>query len=210
VNAFSPRMVEALTDALDDATTSGAVVLTGNAKCFTAGFDLSIMGKGPSPDAARLLVDGAELLFKLALYPRPLVMAVPGHALALGSLILLTGDVRLGTCGTPNVKIGANEVHIGMPMPQFGVELARSRLTPRYLTRAMTLGAVMAPEEAVEAGYLDKLAPAADLEAAAVEVASQLAHLSDAFVTTKQYERRAILERCRSMVESDAASFRGS
>ena len=80
MNAFSFAMIADLHAALDEAETAGAAVLTGNQKCFSAGFDLSVMGKAPSPDAAKLLGEGAELLVRLLEFPRPLVMAAPGHA----------------------------------------------------------------------------------------------------------------------------------
>lgn len=85
MNAFSSSMIAEVHRALDEAESAGAVVLTGNAKCFSAGFDLSVMGKGPSADAGRLLSEGGELLFRLLTFKRPLVMAAPGHSMALGA-----------------------------------------------------------------------------------------------------------------------------
>ena len=126
MNAFSHEMISQVKAALKDAGDAGAVVLTGNTRCFSAGFDLSVMGKAPSKEAAELLRAGGDMIEQMLSYKRPLLMAAPGHALALGAIVLLAGDVRIGVADAPKpAKIGCNEVHINMPMPRFGMELAR-------------------------------------------------------------------------------------
>ncbi len=214
MNAFSFAMIEQTHTALDAAQKSGAgaVVLTGNAKCFSAGFDLQTMGTFPSAEAGRLLRCGAELVERLYSYPRPLVMAAPGHALALGAIVLCCGDVRIGTADTPKVKVGLNEVHIGMPLPQFAFPLLQARLSPRHLPRATTLGNVYSPEGAAKVGFHDVLVPPEKLADAAVEYASKLVHLGKqgddgAFATTKGFERQATLAAMRPLLEADVATF---
>lgn len=213
MNAFSFDMLNRVHSALDSVDADcGAVVLTGNGKAFSAGFDLSVMGKGPSQEAGVLLQEGADLLFRLLEYPKPLIMAANGHALALGAIVLLTGDLRIGTSNTPKCKVGTNEVHIGMPLPRFGIELAKARLHPSHLTRAATLGFIYDPEGAVEAGYLDLLAAPGVLEATAIAHASKLAHLGaqgdkGAFHLTKLFEREDLIARCNSALKADVVLF---
>jgi enoyl-CoA hydratase len=213
MNAFSHEMISAVTAALDAADGAGAIVLTGNQKAFSAGFDLSIMGTAPSPEAAELLNAGGEMLLKMMALPKPLIMAAPGHALALGAIVLLAGDVRIGA-RNEKAKIGTNEVHIGLPLPSFALPLIRSRLSPLHLTRAATLGTIYNPDDAIATGYLDMLAEPAQLEEVAVATAAKLAKLGlqgegGAFHTTKLYERREVLETCAARLESDVAQFRG-
>ena len=81
-NAVSPALITALDAALDRAEhEAGAVVLAGRPGRFSAGFDLAIMTGGF--DAMRALVTaGAEVALRMFLFPRPLVAACTGHALA--------------------------------------------------------------------------------------------------------------------------------
>ena len=102
-----------------------------------------------------LVRSGAELLVRLYASPLATVAACTGHALAMGSLLLLASDTRIGADGP--FKLGLNEVAIGMGLPIFAVELARDRLSPRHFTAATVQGQVFDPAGAVEAGYLDRL-----------------------------------------------------
>lgn len=179
MNAFSSDMIAQVNGALDEAADAGAVVLTGNAKCFSAGFCIKTMSTYPSDPAADLLGEGGDMLMRLLTLPQPLVMAVTGHAMALGAMVLMTGDLRIGVeAATPKPhKIGLNEVHIGLPLPSFALPIARGCISPRHLSRATTLGMLYSPEQAVEVGYLDEVVPGEALEARAIEAATALAAL---------------------------------
>ena len=96
-----------------------------------------------------------------------------------------------------------------MPMPRFGMEMARWRMSPRQLTRAVTLGQLYTPAEAIEVGYLDMVVPQAELEAYAIKTAQQLSPLGKAFHTTKMFDRGELLEQCRQVIAKDIASFTG-
>ena len=84
----------------------------------------------------------------------PVVLAVTGHALAMGGLFLLSADYRIGTEG--EFKLGLNEVAIGMTLPYFGVELARARLDPAHFELSVSCAYLYDAVGAVEAGYLDE------------------------------------------------------
>ena len=131
MNAFSFDMISAIDSAMEDCRDAGAIVISGNEKCLSAGFDLSVMGKGPSPEAGDMLRKGCELAIKIAEFPRPTIFAAGGHAMALGAIMLFTGDLRIGVSDNAKAKIGLNEVHIGMPLPIVGMELARWRLSAK-------------------------------------------------------------------------------
>ncbi|MDX2166537.1 MAG: crotonase/enoyl-CoA hydratase family protein [Deltaproteobacteria bacterium] len=202
-NAVSPAVIAALNAALDRAAReeAGAVVLAGRPGRFSAGFDLSVMTAGQ--DALFSLVKGgAELALRMFEFPRPVVIACTGHALAAGAVFLCSADVRLGAAGA--FKIGLNEVAIQLPLPTFALELARARLTPRWLTRSVTQAHIFDPAAAVEAGFLDATTDAATVVDDAVAHAARLAALPDpAFRLTKQRERGALIAQIRATLDAD-------
>jgi enoyl-CoA hydratase len=181
------------------------VCIVGRDGKFCAGFDLAIMMG--EPDGTRRLVSrGAELLMRLYLHPQPVVVAVTGHALAAGALLVLVCDVRIGA-DVP-AKIGLNETSIGMPLPQFAVELARDRLTPAALARATLAAEIYDPTGALEAGYLDRVVPADEVVAAAIAEANRLgAYRAGAYARTKEVLRRATVDRVEAGTAADMALF---
>lgn len=197
MNSFTFSLIEALHGALDKAEKedgSVSVLLMGNAKAFSAGFDLGIMGGPQSMEQYNLFMRGCELSIRLAEFPRPVAMGSTGHGLALGAIILLAGDVRVGKRG-PKFKYGMNEVAIGMSVPILGVELARAKMPKAYISRAVTQGCIFTADEAVQAGFLDICVDAADFEATCMAEAGRLAKLKNpGFSTTKKYERQAMMK----------------
>ena len=114
-NALGNDTIDALLAALDEVDgNADAVVLAGRPGRFSAGFDLKVMGSGPEA-AQAMLARGVDLFLRLYLYPRPVVAACTGHAIAAGAIILMSCDLRVGTRG--EFKIGLPEVTIGMPLP---------------------------------------------------------------------------------------------
>ena len=206
-NALSNDMFSELGAALDRAETDRAVVLlTGREGVFSAGFDLRIL-RGGGADAHRMLVAGFRLAERLLSFPAPVVIACGGHAIAMGAFLVLAGDYRIGAAGP--YKVGANEVAIGLIMPFFGVEMCRQRLAPAYYHRSVINAEIYRPEDAVAAGFLDRVVPAADLQDAAREQAAELAKLSiDVHTATKLRARDHALKAIRAAIETDDDAFR--
>jgi enoyl-CoA hydratase len=206
-NVLTPDSVGALNGALDQAESdAAAVALIGRPGRFSAGFDLSIMQSDPS-GVRDLLGAGAELAVRLFGLPIPVVLGVTGHALAMGALLLLSADVRIGTEG--EFKIGLNEVAIGMPVPRFGVELARARLTSREFTRSVSLATIYDPDGAVDAGYLDEVARSDDVAGVAVHQAKELAGRlnAPAFRATRENDRAERIDAIRTGLAADLSAF---
>lgn len=197
-NAINFEMVAALNEALDKAEGEAkAVVLAGREGRFSGGFDLNAFASLGADGVYKLLDAGAELLLRLYGGPLPVVAACTGHAIAMGVFILNACDTRVGASG--DYKIGANEAITGMNLPIFALELARDRLNPPHLTRAMVQGFIYDPKGAVEAGYLDMLAEADKVEATALAVAGQLAQLpGKAYAWNKGAVRKGTLDRIRA------------
>src|SRR3954451_12963718 len=82
VNALSIPMLEALHAALDRAAKDGAVVvITGREGYFSAGFDLKVFSEEPER-IVEMLNLGATLCERILAFPRPVLTACNGHAIA--------------------------------------------------------------------------------------------------------------------------------
>jgi enoyl-CoA hydratase len=173
VNALSTPTLKAIRAAFDCAAGDEAiVVLTGRATTFSAGFDLR------SDNWQEMVAEGARLAEQIMAFPRPVIVACNGSSVAMGGLILLSADYRIGVWGEH--RIGLNEAAIGLTLPWFGIEIARHRLTRPYFDRCTITGALLGPEEAQVAGFLDEVVAPHQLAEATQRAAATLADVDPA------------------------------
>jgi enoyl-CoA hydratase len=205
-NALTLGLLEELRTALDRAAHDQVVVvLTGREGVFSAGFDLKVLSAG-GVTAVKLLQGGFELSQRLLSFPLPVVIACGGHAMAMGAFLLLSGDYRIGVQGP--FKLSANEVAIGMTLPHCAIEICRQRLTPAHFNRATILAEVYGPEAAIDAGFLDRVVPQAELLDTANKLAADLSKLNmKAHTATKERVRAVALQAIRAAFDVDAKAF---
>lgn len=191
-NAINVGVIDALLGALDQAEEAKALVVAGRPGRFSGGFDLKEIEAGNVFD---LFSRGAEVATRLFEYPRPAVLACTGHAVAMGAVLLMTADWRVGAEGS--FKVGLPEIRIALPLPKFAACLADYRLDPRRLAEATLLAEVFDPAEAVEVGFLDQLVPLDDVVETAVARAAVWGDELDpkAFVVTRRNLRGRVSER---------------
>ncbi|MFW9082357.1 crotonase/enoyl-CoA hydratase family protein [Pseudomonas sp. P2757] len=202
VNAISPDVIAAFNAALDQAVTDRAIVIiTGQPGILSGGYDLKVMTTGPK-EAVALVTAGSTLARRLLSHPFPVIVACPGHAVAKGAFILLSADYRIGVDGP--FSIGLNEVQIGMTMHHAGIELARDRLRRSAFHRSVINGEMFDPQSAVDAGFLDKVVSAEELQGAALAAARQLKKINmTAHKNTKLKVRKALLEALDNAIIQD-------
>jgi enoyl-CoA hydratase len=100
--------------------------------------------------------------------------------------------------------MGLNEVAIRITPPAFAIELARSRLHPAWLSRTVTLGEMYQPDEAVAAGFLDRVVEPALLETTLDQIVGALAGLDLAsHVAAKIRLRAATIAAMREAIEDE-------
>jgi len=193
VNAISPDVIAAFNGALDQAVQDRAVVIiTGQPGILSGGYDLKVMTAGPK-EAVSLVTAGSTLARRMLSHPFPIIVACPGHAVAKGAFLLLSADYRIGVEGP--FSIGLNEVQIGMTMHHAGIELARDRLRRSAFHRSVINAEMFDPISAVDAGFLDKVVPAEQLQEAALNAARQLKKINmNAHKHTKLKVRKALLD----------------
>lgn len=203
-NAINPPMLEALNTALDDAETNDAVkslILTGLPGKFSAGFDLKYFQTAGAEAGAALVNGGGAFAHRLYGFPKPVIGAVTGHAIAMGCFILQGCDVRIGVSG--DFKIGANETAINMVLPVFAQELLHARVRPDRLTEAAILARLYDPETAKVVGYLDQIVSAEALSETATTMAQTLGALPPkAYAGNKRAMRRDTLTAIAASLEA--------
>ncbi|WP_262137395.1 crotonase/enoyl-CoA hydratase family protein [Pseudomonas sp. Marseille-Q5117] len=202
VNAISPDVIAAFNAALDQAVADRAVVIiTGQPGILSGGYDLKVMTAGPK-EAVALVTAGSTLARRLLSHPFPVIVACPGHAVAKGAFLLLSADYRIGVDGP--FSIGLNEVQIGMTMHHAGIELARDRLRRSAFHRSVINGEMFDPQSAVDAGFLDKVVTAEELQGAALAAARQLRKINMlAHKNTKLKVRKQLLETLDAAILQD-------
>lgn len=205
-NVFNDASIGAIHGALDRAELeAGAVVIAGRPGRFSGGFDLSVMGSNVAAMQA-LVRSGAELLLRIWEFPRPVLIACTGHAVAAGAMFLLAADYRIGVEG--EWSIGLNEVGIGMPLPVFTIELARARLDPRAFTRATLHAQLYGGAGAVAAGYLDEAVPPDQLLERVMTVATAMAKFEPGgYLPSKRRARHALADYVRASLDDDMAAI---
>jgi enoyl-CoA hydratase len=201
-NALTPQLLEELEAARRQlvADEPGAVVIAGREGFFSAGVDLKLV-PGMSVEDQRAMVDGINrLVIGWYGFPRPLVAAMTGHAIAGGMVIALCADYRVGAT---EGKLGLTELRAGVPYPMAAISLVRAELaTPA--ARALTLRAhLVEPEEALRLGLVDELAGPDEVLERACDVAQQMAGFGGhSYTRTKLELRGEALRRIEQAVEA--------
>ena len=177
------------------------VILTGQPGIFSAGFDLKVMTKSPE-SAKELVTKGSRLSLRMLSFPKPIIVACSGHAIAKGGFLLLSADYRIGVEG--DFKIGLNEVMIGMTMHHAGIAIAKARLAPIYLDRSVNNSEIYNPKDAIKAGFLDVIVSEEHLLPTAIKVAKMFSQLNEkAHAETKVKVRKPHLVAIEKAIDLD-------
>jgi enoyl-CoA hydratase len=205
-NALNPEMFVELSAALDRAEEEpdAAIVMLRSLRpgIFSAGFDLKVISGGDQEKIRQMVRMGAEMVVRLLSYPKPVLSVMEGHAYPMGAFLLLASDVRLGVRGP--YRVGLNEVQIGMTLPYWALETARFRLHPAAFNLTVTTGEMFTPDEAVQAGFLDRVAAPEDLERLVSTMLESLKKIRlDNHREVKLRARRATIEAMKAAIQAD-------
>src|SRR5262249_18597291 len=121
-SAMDAELLDALLRELDGiAEDVRAVVLTGTASIFSAGVDLFRLTRDGADYVRRFIPLLCRCLRALFAFPRPVVAAANGHAIAGGCILVLAADYRLMADGVG--RIGVPELLVGVPFPAAALEI---------------------------------------------------------------------------------------
>jgi enoyl-CoA hydratase len=198
-NAINHDLVEALIAALAEAEADASVrgvLLASTGKIFCPGLDLQELLLLDRPGMERFMKRFSTAVLALYTFPKPVVAAMHGHALAGGCVLGLCADWRVLRRGA---LVGLNEVKVGVPLP-FGVAHIVRDAVPRNAVAAVALlGRNFSDEAAVAAGLAHELADAEGFEAVARGRLDEFTSKDGpALSVTKRYLRSPVIERIRA------------
>ena len=204
VNALDVDTLHELSDVLDDTAAGGAraVILTGTESVLSAGADLAKVLSG-GDDYVDAGIDALNRCFRtLFEFPKPVVAAVNGHALAGGAVLTCGCDYRV--MGKWAGEIGTIELTAGVPFPAWALELVRYAVKSEYFPEIVYFGRSYVPEVAVQKGLVDEVIADTLLMARATEMAHELARVPvTTFALTKRSMRAATVAAAEELMKFD-------
>lgn len=187
VNALSPELLADLGEALDAAASDEAtavVVLTSSLKVFSAGADATWMAGEVERDGMDALVETfvrtmdrfRELCLRLRRSPVLVVAALNGHTLAGGLELAAACDLRF-CADEERLRVGVPEMDLfgAMPSGGGGVQFLARLMPPSRALEFILEAKPVSPQEALEAGLVDRVHPAEELLPATEKFASEVA-----------------------------------
>jgi len=195
-NAIDVELFEALMAALQEAADDGcgALVLTGSGSIFSAGVDLRRVLREGEEYLHRFVPMIGEGLRRLFSFPRPVVAALNGHAIAGGCIMACACDRRIAAAG--DATVGVPELRVGVPYPTTALEILRFVVGDRGLEEVVYSAGTTGLEAAYDLGLVDEIVPPESLLDRAVAVAERMARVApETFALTKRQIRRPVLDR---------------
>jgi methylglutaconyl-CoA hydratase len=209
-NAISAQMIADLLGALDQAEVSPArvVILTGAGKAFCAGMDLTELQHLARQTLQKNFEDArrmTKLLYRLYSFPKPVIAAVNGAAIAGGCGLAAVADFILAV---PEAKFGYTEVRIGFTPALVSVFLRR-RIGDTHVRDLLLTGRIIDAAEAHRIGLVTEVVQTEALMERARAIASLLLDASpSAIAQTKKllisFDRVAIRSELEAAIEINA------
>jgi enoyl-CoA hydratase len=170
-----------------------AIVLTGTGTTFSAGVDLFRLLQEGENYTRRFLPKMLDLFQRIFLFPKPVIAAMNGNAIAGGCVIASACDYRIAIQGQG--KISLSEVLVGVPFPALAFEIVRFAVDPRYLPEVVYFGHYYEMEEGLKRGLLDEVVSSQDLLSRACTIAEKLSEMpEDTFRLVKLQLRQPFLD----------------
>lgn len=190
-NALGNAVMLALLDSFK-AAKDEPVLLSGRGDTFSAGLHLKEIASFSDAALADYLETLDELLRTVYEYPGPVVAHVNGHAIAGGCILAMCADVRIAPDNS-SVRIGVNEVAIGLEFPPRIMRLLKARLSRSSIDRVILEAGLYAPHDALRLGLVDEVS--SDAGAVARAMCEKLAsYPAETYRATKRTLRKGLLD----------------
>jgi len=149
------------------------IVLTGEGKFFSSGFDLPMfLGFKDIDEAIDFFNQEEDILVNYFMCKKPVVCAMNGHSAAAGMIFAMASDYRI-VADHPKIKLGMSEIKIGLPLSIAQSQIMRFGLdTDKKFRDIMYFGNMYSPEQSKELGLVDEIVSLDNLLARAKEIVS--------------------------------------
>ena len=205
VNAMSWGFFEEMGKNLDQAESDGAkaLVITGRPGFFSGGLDLKLLPTLSTSEMKNFTTTFARTMLRVFSFPVPTIAASTGHAVAGGAMLTFACDRRFALDGPYRIQM--NETLIGIPLPAWMFLIAGSAIPSRWRTEALLHARAYNPNEALERGILDAVAPEANSLAAQVKAATEelLSLNLPAYAASKKNLRQAEIEHVLDLLKKE-------
>lgn len=175
-NSITRAMYAALADGLEQAASDPAVrvvVIQGDATVFSAGNDISDFQAAPQAQAEpREQQPVWRFLRAIAIFPKPLIAAVCGPAVGVGTTLLLHCDL---VYAGDNAAFALPFVNLGLVPEAASSLLLPQMFGPHRAAEALLMGEPFMAEAALEVGLVNRVVPPTECNAHAQQQARKLA-----------------------------------
>ena len=177
LNALSNQLMAEVADAaawFDHQPDLRVVVVRGEGRAFSAGFDLTVFDDdSPSPAGGRVPADTGRLMAEALERTSPvLVAALHGHVVGGGLVVAAACDLRVAT---DDVSFSIPEVDLGIPLAWGGIPRLVREIGPTLTKELVMTCRPCGADEARATGFLNRVGPAADLDTAVDQLAESVA-----------------------------------
>lgn len=178
-NAFDPEMSAAAVEAIEGASGSRAVVITGAPGGFCAGGSLQTLGAPSVPQMRELYRGSLRLFDAVRQCPRPVIAAVNGAAAGGGNELVIACDLavaaRSATFGQTGPRVGSSPVTGATNV--LGVQIGEKRAKEMAM-----LCRRYSAEQALELGLVNQVVDDDDLVTTVDSIVDELALLSPRYL----------------------------
>ena len=209
VNAINTAVLEELRESfetLKDDPEVKAVIMTGRGKFFSFGFDIPEFLDSPKEVFVDFLYKFTAFYAYLYHYPKALVAALNGHAVAGGCILATVCDYRVMVTG--KARIALNEVTFGASLFAGAVAVMKNCIGHRNAEKILFTGAMFSAEEAFKLGLVDKVSSEETLMKDADEAAGvYIKNYGEAFGSMKRLARNIDIPEFKSLESKSIKEF---
>jgi enoyl-CoA hydratase/carnithine racemase len=175
-NSLSPALINELSVMLKEIESKyRGLVVAGGEKFFSIGLELPTLLKLDKKGMSDYFYGCCDVLYHLYTLKIPTACAAKAHAIAAGTIILLTCDYRYAASG--RTLIGLNEIQLGLPVPYLADLMLRGVAGDAAATDLMYTGELIDSQTAEKRAIVTQVLPKEDVEKRAIEKIYQLSKL---------------------------------